>query len=116
MRQPHWQSRVDDYINALNSNEIPLACKRGREVWRPATDDIASRILNTSRMNLSGAAFAGFEHLIEIKSKGRNAPLEVTFHVHPLEGEIREIVKSQPLGATRKFKRNAKNWGKFLPV
>jgi hypothetical protein len=114
IRQPRWQGRVDDYINALSSNEVPLACKQGREPWK-ADADLASRVLNTSRTNLTGGAFEGFEHLIEVQSKGRQAPLEVSFHVHPLEQEIRELITSQPTGADRKLKRNGKEcW--YIPI
>ncbi len=107
IRQPHWQGRVDDYINALTSTEVPLACKRGREPWE-AEADLASRVLSTSRMNLSGGAFDGFEGLIEIESKGRYAPLEIAFHIHPLEQGIRDLICSQPTGADRKLKREGK--------
>ena len=114
IRQPHWQGRVDDYINALTSTEIPLACKRGRDPWR-AEPDLASRVLSTSRMNLTGGAFGGFEGLIEIESKGRNAPLEIVFHIHPLEQEIRDLICSQPTGADRKLKREDKEcW--YIPL
>ena len=114
IRQPHWKSRADDYINALTSSEIPLACKRGRESWR-ADADLAARVLGTSRMNLTGGAFDGFESLIEIESKSRQAPLEVAFHVHPLEDGIRELITSQPMGADRKLKREGKEcW--YAPI
>jgi hypothetical protein len=43
-------------------------------------------------MNLTGGAFAGFEGLLEIRSKGRREPLEIQFHVHPLEQQIREMI------------------------
>lgn len=107
IRQPRWQGRVDDYINALTSTEVSLACKRGRDPWK-AEADLASRVLSTSRMNLTGGAFDGFESLIEIESKGRYAPLEITFHVHPLEQGIRDLICSQPTGADRKLKRGGK--------
>jgi len=114
VRQPRWQGRVDDYINALTSTEVPLACKRGRDPWK-AEADLASRVLSTSRMNLTGGAFDGFESLIEIESKGRYAPLEITFHVHPLEQEIRDLICSQPTGADRKLKREGKEcW--YMPI
>ena len=114
IRQPHWKTKVDDYITALNSNEVPLSCKRGREIWK-ADADIAARVLGTSRMNLTGGAFTGFEHLVEVESKGRNAPIEVSFHIHPMEQEIRDLVTVQPTGAKRKLKRQGKErW--YMPV
>lgn len=114
IRQPHWQRKIDDYVNALTSTEIPLACKRGREPWR-AEEDVATRVLRTSRMNLTGGAFDGLESLIEIKSKGRSAPLEITFHIHPLEHGIRDLVTSQPTGPERKFKRMGKEcWYMYI--
>jgi hypothetical protein len=107
IRQPRWQSKIDAYINALSSNEVPLVCKRGRETWK-AEGDLAPRVLGTSRMNLTGGAFNGFDSLIQIESTGKRAPLEVAFHVHPLEQEIRELITSQPTGADRKLKREGK--------
>jgi hypothetical protein len=107
VRQPHWQSKVDDYVNALTSTEIPLACKRGREQWK-AEADLASRVLSTSRMNLTGGAFEGLESLIQVESKGRNAPLQITFAIHPLEETIRDLVTSQPMGPGNKLKVHGK--------
>jgi len=113
IRQPHWQTRLDSYINALNSSEIPLACKRGREVWK-ADGEQAGRILGASRMNLSGGAFEGFDSLIQINSRSKNAPLEITFKIHPLEQELRDYICSQETGEGRKLKRNGKEcW--FVP-
>ena len=115
IHQPRWQGRVDAYINALSSNEIPLACKRGRETWREEEKGQAPRVLGTSRMNLTGGAFDGYESLIKIESKGKRAPLEVTFHIHPLEQEIRDLITSQPTGAGRKLKREGKEcW--YMPL
>jgi len=114
IHQPLWQGRVGDYINALTSTEIPLACKRGREPWK-AEADLASRVLSTSRMNLTGGAFDGFEGLIKIESKGRYAPLDIAFHIHPLEQGIRDLICSQPTGADRKLKREGKEcW--YMPI
>ena len=114
IRQPHWQGRVDAYINALSSTEISLTCKRGREPWK-AEGDLSPRVLGTSRMNLTGGAFDGYESLIKIESKGKRAPLEVTFHIHPLEQEIRDLITSQPTGAGRKLKREGKEcW--YMPL
>jgi len=107
IRQPHWQSRVDAYTNALTSVEVPLAAKRGREVWKPS-DDVAARVLGSNRMNLSGGAYAGYENLIAIETKGRGAPLEITFRIHPLEEEIRARISTQRLGAGRKYKHEGK--------
>jgi hypothetical protein len=107
IRQPHWRPRIDDYVNALMSLEVPLACKRGQEAWK-AEEDIACRVLSTSRMNLTGGAFEGLDNLIVIETKGRRAPLEITFRIHPLEEAIRDMVTSQPTGPDRKLKRHGK--------
>jgi hypothetical protein len=120
IHQPRWQSKIDDYINALSSNEVPLSCKRGREVWR-ADGDLAARVHSTSRMNLTGGAFEGYDSLIEVESKGRSAPLEIKFHIHPLEQEIRDLITAQPKGPDRKLKREGKEcWymslRRLLPV
>jgi hypothetical protein len=107
IRQPHWQSRIDAYTTALTSAEVPLAAKRGREVWKPE-DAVATRVLGASRMNLSGGAYAGYESFLTIESKSRNAPLEIRFRTHPLEDEIRTMICSQKLGAGRKYKHEGK--------
>jgi len=107
MRQPHWQSKVDDYIKLVSDTRIPLACRRGREIWRVSADEAAT-IFGTSRMNLTGGAFRGFESLIEISSSGRNAPLQVRFHIHPLEQHIRDLICSQPMGPGQRFKYRGK--------
>ncbi|TEU15946.1 MAG: hypothetical protein E3J21_11775 [Anaerolineales bacterium] len=117
IRQRQWQSRVDDYINALTSSEVPLVCKRERELWKVEGDqekERAARVLGTSRANLN-EAFNGFESLIEITIKGKYAPLKVAFHIHPLEQEIRDLICSQPTGADRKLKREGKEcW--YMPI
>lgn len=105
--QPRWQSKIDDYVNALSSREVPLSCKRGREPWK-ADGELAARVLGTSRMNLTGGAFEGYDSLIEVESKGRSAPLEIQFHIHPLEQEIRDLITAQPKGPDRKLKRDGK--------
>ncbi|GAG44860.1 unnamed protein product, partial [marine sediment metagenome] len=69
---------------------------------------VACRVLSTSRMNLTGGAFEGLDSLIEVKSKGRNAPLETIFAIHPLEDAIRDLVTSQPMGPANKLKRDGK--------
>jgi hypothetical protein len=120
IHQPRWQSKIDDYINALSSNEVPLSCKRGREVWK-AAGDMDARVLGTSRMNLTGGAFEGYDSLIEVESKSRSAPLEIKFHIHPLEQEIRDLIIAQPKGPDRKLKREGKEcWymslRRLLPV
>ncbi len=107
IHQPHWKSKIDDYINALSSHEVPLSCKRGREVWR-ADGELATRVHGTSRMNLTGGAFEGYDSLIEIESKSRSAPLEIKFHIHPLEQELRDLITAQPKGPDRKLKREGK--------
>lgn len=114
IRQPRWQGRVDAYISALGSAEVPLAAKRGREPWRPE-DSVAARVLGANRMNLTGGAYAGYESLITVESRGRSAPLEVSFRVHPLEDEIRRTICSQEMGAGRKFRHEGKEcW--YLPL
>ena len=98
IRTPQWQEKVGDYIRALKNQDIPLACKRGRELWR-AEGDSAAKAFGTSQMNLVGGAFAGFESLISIKSAGRNEPTEVDFRIHPLEQAVKEAVTSHPKAA-----------------
>jgi len=107
IRQPHWQSRIDDYINALRNEQVPLACRRGREIWKADAEE-AARVLGTSRMNLTGGTFKGFENLIEITTTGRNAPLQIAFHIHPLEEKIRNLVCLQEIGPERKLKKQGK--------
>jgi hypothetical protein len=94
IRQPHWQGKIDRYINALTSNEVPLACKRGREPWE-VDGNTAARVLGAGRMNLTGGAYAGYESLIEIESLGSRKGLRVQFHIHPLEQEIRDLICAQ---------------------
>ena len=120
IHQPHWQSKIDDYVNALSNREVPLSCKRGRELWK-ADGELAARVLGTSRMNLTGGAFEGYDSLIEVESKGRSAPLEIEFHIHPLEQEVRDLITAQPKGPDRKLKRGGKEcWymslRRLLPV
>lgn len=103
MRQPQWENRVGDYITALTSDSIPLSCKRGREKWR-VDATTAARLLGTSRMNLVGGAFDGFENLLVVTSTGRDAPLEISFKVHPLEQEIADLIASQRMGAAKPLK------------
>jgi hypothetical protein len=100
IRRPQWQSKIDTYINVLSNSKIPLACKRGRQVWKPMADDAAA-IFNTSRMNLTGGAFEGFEELIEITSSGKQAALEIRFKIHPLEQEIRELLSNSTIQITK---------------
>lgn len=114
IRQPRWQGRVDSYINALSSSEVPLACKRGREPWK-AQGKQASRVLGASRANLTGGAFTGFESLIEVKSKSSQAPLEITFRIHPLEEEIRSFIMAQGTGPEVMLKREGKDCP-YLPI
>jgi hypothetical protein len=104
---PRWQDRVDDYIRALKSSDVPLRCKRGRETWK-ADGELAAKVLGTSRMNLTGGAFAGLENLIEVSSAGRNAPIEIEFHIHPLEQAIADMICSQRCGPDSKLKVEGK--------
>lgn len=107
MHSPQWEQKVDDYVRALKSTDVPLACKRGRDKWR-ADGDLAGRVLGTSRMNLTGGAFEGFENLLVITSAGRNAPIEVEFRVHPLEQQIANLICSGRCGPERKLKIDGK--------
>ena len=111
---PHWQSLVDDYIRALKSSAAPLACKRGRERWL-AEGDLAPKVLGTSRMNLTGGTFAGLENLLLVSSRGRSAPIEVEFRIHPLEQTIADLICADRPGAERKLKIGGKEcW--WMPV
>jgi hypothetical protein len=113
MRQPQWQRKVDDYINALSSADVPLAAKRGRAKWEPS-DDQAARVLGTNRMNLANA-YGGYESLIAISARSRSQPLQVSFHLHPLEQEIAEQLLQQPMGADRRFKVEGREC-RFMPL
>jgi len=104
IRQPRWQSKIDDYIAALNHVAVPLAAKRGRKAWEPESIGVAAQVLGTSRMNLE-SAFAGYEHLIEVTSRGKRVPVLVQFKVHPMEEEIRERIME---GAEGHIKRDGK--------
>lgn len=108
IRQPHWRAKVDDYVKVLRNRDIPLGCRRGREVWR-VDGEAAARVFGTSRMNLS-SAFQGFESLIEITSTERRAPLQIRFRVHPLEERIRSLVCTDEKagGLGRRIKRDGK--------
>lgn len=111
---PHWDPRVDDYVRALGSREVPLACKRGREKWR-VEGDLAAKVLGTSRMNLTGGAFEGMENLLVITSTGRNVPIEVEFRIHPLEQQIAELICTEKCGPDRKLKIDGKEcW--WMPI
>lgn len=115
MCQPHWQSKVDRYINALNSSEVPLSCKRGREPWI-VDGDIATRVLGAGQMNLTGGAYAGYESLIKIESLGSRKGLQVQFYIHPLEQEIRELISAQSsVRDGKRLKQDGKDcW--YLPI
>jgi hypothetical protein len=120
IRQPHWQSKVDQYVNALTNDSIPLSSKRGQEPWQP-DDATASRVLKANRMNLTGGAYGGFEHLIEIRSRGRTQGLEVVFKIHPLEDKIRQQITEQPTDGQHRLKREGKEcWyvsqAELLPI
>jgi hypothetical protein len=108
VRQPQWEQKVDDYLRALQSERIPLACKRGAEPWTVDGDD-AAKVLGTSRMNLTGGAFESFDNLITISTKGRNAPIEVRFRMHPLEQEIVGEIMKERTGGGRKLKIDGKD-------
>lgn len=107
IRQPHWQNRVDTYISALRSVDVPVAVRRGQEDWKPE-DQIVTRVLGTNRMNLSGGAYTGYESLLTIATQSRGAPLEIRFRTHPLEDEIRGLICAQEPAAGRRFKYDGK--------
>jgi len=92
IRQPHWTEKIDSYIRALGQQDIPLACKRGREPWivRP---QIAAQFLGTNVMNLPDA-FAGYENIISIRTGRRDSDATVVFNIHPLEKRIMDQVMS----------------------
>ncbi len=115
IRSPQWEQRVDDYIRALKNNDIPLAYKRGREKWQ-AEGDLAAKALGTSRMNLTGGGFSGFDNLLVVTQLGgRNAPLELEFRIHPLERQITDLITSEAQGTRKKIKiEGAECW--WLPV
>lgn len=92
IRQPHWEAKLDDYIRALRNTDIPLACRRGREVWSAPGEQVA-RALDANVMNLTGGAFTGFESLITIQTRG-NQGVQVQFKMHPFEQEIMELIQT----------------------
>jgi hypothetical protein len=94
---------------------VPLTCKRGREPW--IVDGVtAARVLGAGRMNLTGGAYTGYESLIEIESLGGRKGLQVQFHIHPLEQEIRELISAQASTSDgRRLKQDGKDcW--YLPI
>jgi hypothetical protein len=101
--QSHWEDKLKSYILALQNQEIPLACKRGKEIWTVSGSD-AAKVFGIAHMNLTGGAFTGLENLIVIKSKSRQEPksiqeVQVDFRIHPLEEEImNRIMAEKPLG------------------
>jgi hypothetical protein len=115
IRQPHWQGKIDRYITALTSSEVPLSCKRGREPWE-VDGDTAARVLGAGRTNLTGGAYAGYESLIEIESLGSRQGLCVQFHIHPLEQEIRDLICAQASASDgKRLKKEGKDcW--YLPI
>ncbi|RJP56333.1 MAG: hypothetical protein C4549_06710 [Deltaproteobacteria bacterium] len=96
IRQPQWTNRVGDYILALQNQNIPLSCKRGRETWK-ASKRIVADAFNTNIMNLNDF-FSGYENLIYINmGRGREDDAEVEFKMHPLEVRIMErIIGEKP--------------------
>ena len=94
IRQPQWNQRIVDYIAALQNENIPLECKRGKKVWTATSQEITTA-LKTSLMNISGGAFDNFDNLIKIKSLGKDQPREVQFLIHPFEQEIYSFINSE---------------------
>ncbi|OQA23061.1 MAG: hypothetical protein BWY63_00477 [Chloroflexi bacterium ADurb.Bin360] len=113
MRQPHWQRKVDQYINVLSSGEVPLSCKRGREPWC-VDGNIAARVLGTSSMNLRDT-YVGYESLIRIEGGSRKGT-QIQFYIHPLEQEIRDLICAQAsVSNGRRLKQDGKDcW--YLPI
>lgn len=95
IKTPRWRDKLDEYVKLLSDTRIPLAVRRGLEPWT-VSDEYAAQIFGINKMNLL-SAFAGFESLISIESKGRGKGAEIRFHVHPLEKEIRHRVEQSPL-------------------
>jgi len=89
--QPQWEKKVKEYIGVLNDTAIPRSCKRGHEPWLASGERVA-KAFNTSKMNLTGGAFTGFENLVLVRSLGRHEDFEVQFKVHPLEEAIRHTI------------------------
>jgi len=108
MCAPQWEQRVNDYITALASAQIPLACKRGREIWC-AEGEAAPLAFGTSRMNLTGGALSGLDNLVVISSKGKNAPVEVEFRIHPFEQQAVDLITSERGSAKEKIKVDGKD-------
>lgn len=94
IRQPRWQQTVGAYVLALQNQEIPLRCKRGREPW-DAPGERVEAVFNTSLMNLKGGMFSGYDDLVSITSEGRGENVRVEFRIHPLEESIMNQVTSQ---------------------
>lgn len=95
IKTPRWRDKLAEYEKLVSDTRIPLAVRRGLEPWT-VSDEYAAQIFGINKMNLS-SAFAGFESLISIETKGRGKGAEIRFHVHPLEKEIRRRVESSPL-------------------
>lgn len=94
IRQPQWNQRVIDYISALQNENVPLECKRGKKVWHATSQDLTTAF-RTSLMNISGGAFDNFDNLIKIESPGRDQPREVHFYIHPFEQAIYDFINSE---------------------
>jgi hypothetical protein len=98
IRQAHWESRIDQYIQVLNDARVPLACKRGREPWVDSEKVITS-VFKNSLMNLTGGAFADYESLIKIRTRNREKDreklVEIVFRVHPLEQAIMDRIMAE---------------------
>lgn len=92
---PRWRDKLQDYMKLISDVRIPLAVRRGLEPWL-VTDDVASRVLGVNKMNLA-SAFAEFDQLIEVASKGRGKGVEIKFHLHSLEEEFRNRIQSSNL-------------------
>jgi len=94
IRQPKWESKIKDYINSLNNQNIPLACKRGREAWRAPKNEVAN-VFSTNVMNLSDL-FSGYENLISINmGRSRDDDAAVQFKIHPLEEKIMDAITAE---------------------
>lgn len=93
IRQPQWANKVKDYILALQNQNIPLSCKRGREQWKAPKNEVANAF-NTNVMNLNDF-FSGYENLIYINMGKREDDAIVEFKLHPLEKQIMEKITGE---------------------
>lgn len=93
IRQPEWEKRIGDYINALQNINVPLTAKRGAEPWIESSSVVAATF-RTGPMALYDY-FDGFEDLLEItEPAAKGKPVAVSFHIHPHEKAVMDIIGS----------------------